>query len=202
MSVDKQKTDRALKLIATLSIDKSSQVLSKTIKAGAKIDLEDVYVSDISTVTEKVIATENNEVVGAFIDLVGDAPFKFLFYVDIKDSLTLTDLMINREVGTTKEFDLYAQSCVQEIGNILSSAITNVFANDFQITMKPEPPTVISDFASTLFQEYIMGTALETNEILIIESVFKVISQDISCRMFIMPTGDSEKILSYIVRTM
>ncbi|MCK5579806.1 MAG: chemotaxis protein CheC [Candidatus Omnitrophica bacterium] len=199
---EKKKIDRALKLIAGLSIDKSSQVLSKMIKMGASIEMRDVYMADISQLTANRTAEDEKEVVGAFIDLVGDAPFKFLFYVSADDSLVLTDLILRREVGTSKEFDLYSQSAVQEIGNILASAITNVFATDFQISMRPSPPVVVNDYASTIFQEYIMSAALERDEILIIETVFCVVQQDISCRMFILPMQESEKILNYIVSTM
>ncbi|RKY35123.1 MAG: hypothetical protein DRP78_05770 [Candidatus Omnitrophota bacterium] len=195
---DKIKIDRALKLIAKLSIDKSSQVLSKMIKSGASIELEDVYMADISRVTEEVMLKADNEVVGAFIDLVGDAPFKFLFYVNTKDSLVLTDLMLRREIGLTKEFNLYAQSAVQELGNILASAISNIFSTDFQISMKPKPPTVINDFESIVFQEYVIDAACERNEILIIQSIFRIVKFDIHCSMFIMPLGKSEQILQYV----
>lgn len=196
------KINRALKLIASLSIDKSSQVFSKIIKTGAKIELEDVYFADISEITSKIMERDQGEVVGAFVDLLGDAPFKFLFYVDVKDSLLLTDLILRKELGTTKEFNLYAQSAVQEIGNILASAITNVFASDFQISMRPSPPTVVNDFASTIFSEYIMNTSPDRNSILLIESIFQVVSENIHCQMFIMPSGDSDKILSYMANTM
>ena len=196
-----QKIDRALKLIAQLSIDKSSQLLSKIVKSGAAIKLENVYYADISKVTEQFMSKENDEVVGSFIDLVGDAPFKFLFYVTVSDSLLLTDLILQRELGSTKEFDMYASSAVQEIGNILASAITNVFAGDFQIAMKPSPPTVVHDFASTIFQEYIMSAASEKNEILIIESIFSIVKHDVQCQMFILPVENSENILSYIAST-
>ncbi|MCD4780389.1 MAG: chemotaxis protein CheC [Candidatus Omnitrophica bacterium] len=199
---DRLKVDKALKLIAKLSIDKSSQVLSKMIKSGARIDLENVCVVDITEATEKVIGQSDQEVVGAFIDLVGDAPFKFLFYVNVADSLVLTDLILKREIGMTKIFDVYAQSAVQEMGNILSSAISNVFSSDFQISMAPTPPTVINDYASTVFTEYIMSVAVDKNEILIIESVFNIVATNIGCRMFILPVGESEKILSYVASTM
>lgn len=195
---ENKKINRALEMIARQSIDKSSQVLSKMIKTGAKIVIEDVYLADISEITEKNIASGDDEVVGAYIDLVGDTPFKFLFFVGAQDSLTLADLMLRRAVGTTKEFDVYASSAVQEIGNILSSAITNVFASDFQISLKPKPPVVVHDFSSTLFQEYIMSCSTDKDEILIIESKFLIVVHNINCQMFILPAENSESVINYI----
>ncbi|NTV30249.1 MAG: hypothetical protein HGA80_09235 [Candidatus Omnitrophica bacterium] len=194
-----QEIDRALKLVANLSIDKASQVLSKMIKAGAKIELEGVSLEDVTKATERVMQSDTGDVVGAFVDLVGDLPFKFLFYVDANDSLTLTDLILRRELGTTKKFDVYVTSTVQELGNILASAVTNVFASDFQIKMKPTPPIVVHDYASTIFGEYIMEAAAEQDEILMIESMFRVVRLNVKCRMFLLPKGDAQKELAAIV---
>ncbi len=191
--------DRALKLVANLAIDKASQVLSKMVKAGARIDVENVALVDITEATEKIMRTEEGEVVGAFVDLIGDMPFKFLFYVDAQDSLTLTDLILRRELGTSKKFDLYVTSSVQELGNILASAVTNVFATDFQIKMRPSPPRVVNDYTSTVFGEYIMEASADQNEILMIESQFKVVRMNIKCRMFLLPQGDAQKELSTLL---
>ncbi len=198
---DQARVNKAIKLIAQLSIDRSSQVFSKLIKTGASITMENAYIADISDLTRRI--NENDEpVVGTFIDLVGDAPFKFLFYVRIEDSFVLTDLMLKRPTGSTKTLDLYASSAVQEIGNIIASAISNVFSTDFQIGMKPTPPVVISDYAGTIFQEYIMAAAAQKNEILLIESNFQVLKNNVKCHLFILPIGNSEKVLSYIASTM
>ena len=194
-----QEINRALKLVASLSIDKASQVLSKMIKAGAKIELENVALEDISQATARIMEEDTEEMVGAFVDLVGDVPFKFLFYVDANDSLALTDLILRKELGATKKFDLYVSSSVQELGNVLASAITNVFASDFQIKMRPTPPIVVHDFASTIFGEFIMEAAQEQNNILMIQSVFRVVRMNIKCRMFLLPKGDAQKELSGLV---
>ena len=188
-----------LRIVAKLSIDKASQVLSKMVRNGAKIELEKVYVADISAATEKIMEAESGDVIGAFVDLVGDIPIKFLFYVDTRDSMVLTDLILRRKDGTTKEIDTYTLSAVQELGNIISSAITNVFASDFQVQMKPSPPVVVHDYASTVFQEFIMEAATENNEILMIESSFRVVKLDIKCRMFLLPRTDAQKTLANII---
>jgi len=192
------KINTALRLIAKLSIDKASQVLSKIIKTGASIELENVFMADIQEVTQKFMSEGDQEVVGSFIDLVGDTQFKFLFYVNMADSLVITDLMLRKEAGSTKEFNLYASSAINELGNIISSAVTNVFAKDFQIKLKPSPPQGICDFESVLLGEHIVNAVGDQNEILFIESVFKIVKHNIACQMFILPTGDSEEVLSYI----
>lgn len=195
--MEKSKINNIIKLIAKLSIDKSSQSLSKMIKSGAKIDLEDAYSADISKISAKVSDNEE-EVVGTIVKLEGDASFNLLFIVRVADSLILTDMILRREVGTTKEFDIYAQSAVQEIGNIMANSVANVFSVDFQIGIQTTPPILVHDYIGTIFSEYIMETATTQDEIMIMESKFKIIQHDIKCQMFVLPTDGSEKVLAYL----
>lgn len=187
----------ALRVIAQLSIDRSSVVLGKLIKRGARIEIVKVYSSDISEASSAVYLGDEG-VVGAILNLEGDINLKFLFFVTHKDSLLITDMILRKELGTTKQFDLYAESAIQEIGNIVASAITNVFTSDFGINMKPTPPIIINDFAGTVFEEYIREIATVKNQILIIETKFQVVRSDISCYMFMLPIPGSEEHLANI----
>lgn len=187
---------KMVQFVAEQSIDKSSQVLSKMLKSGARIDLKKIEFVDISLATEKA-NQQNNEVIGAFIDLVGDAPFKFLFFIKTEDAFVITDLFIGQEVGTTKTCDEYTISAVQEVGNILASAISNVFCANFQITMKPTPPTIVRDFSGTIFQEFLIEAATDQDVILLIESMFQVVRSELDCHMYLLPIAGSEKVLGF-----
>ncbi|MCM8813035.1 MAG: chemotaxis protein CheC [Candidatus Omnitrophica bacterium] len=193
--------DRAIQLVARLSIDKSSQVLSKMVKTGAYIEMERAYVGDISEIST-VISENYTDIVGAFIDLQGDMPCKFLFFVDAQDSMALADMLLRRPAGTTKEFNEYTISAIQEIGNVLASAISNVFSADLQIKMKPSPPEVVHDFAGTIFQEYIRTVAGAMDEIMIIESKFRVVKVDMRCNMFIVPQASIEAFFQMISKVL
>ena len=188
--------DRVLRTVAEQSIDKSSQVLSKMLGVDVHIDLKRVAMEDVTTITESINA-ENGEVIAATIDLVGDAPFRFLFWVAIKDAFKLTDLFLRQEVGTTTAFDEYSSSTVQEIANIISSAVTNVFVANFQVSMRPEPPYVSHDFSGSIFAEFIMGVAMDRNDLLLVESRFQIAQCEMNCRMYLLPLVKSDETLSF-----
>ena len=188
--------DRMLKTVAEQSIDKSSQVLSKMLKTAARIELKRVVLEDVTTVTQG-INEHNGEVIAATIDLVGSAPFRFLFWVATPDAFKLTDLFLGQPVGTTNAFDEYTSSIVQEIANILSSAVTNVFVANFQVSMKPEPPVVARDYSGSIFEEFIMGVAMDRNDILLIESRFQISKCEMDCRMYLLPLAKSDETLSF-----
>ena len=193
---NQESVSRAVKFIAEQSIDRASQSLSKMLKTGAQISLKNIDLVDVAEVTEQMNA-KTEEVIGSFVDLWGDAPFKFLFYVETPGAFTLTDLVLRRPPGTTKSYDMIVNSTIQEIGNILASAVANTFANQFQVNLKPSPPVVFNDFAATLFSNLIMETALEDNKIFLMECKFEVVKANLPCQMFLIPMPGSYKILQF-----
>lgn len=195
---NQENVNRVVRLIAEQGFDRASQSLSKLLKTGAGIELKKVEMVDISLISEQ-LTTENQEVIGSFVGIEGKAPLKFLFYVQTKGAYWLTDLLMNNAPGTTGEFNEYVSSTVQEIANILASAIANTFTNDFQISFKPTPPMVFNDFSAALFQELICETAAEDNKVLLLESRFVVMKVHLPCCIFVIPMPGSYKILSEIL---
>lgn len=190
--------NRAISLVAELSIDRASQSLSKTLRTGARIELRKVMMVDITEATAEM--NKNNfDAVAAFIDLVGDAPLKFLFMVETKSALLLTDMMLRKPVGTTLATDSFANSSVQEIGNILASSICNIFTAEFLIDLRPAPPALTEDFSGSLFSELIAQTAADQDQVLLIESVFEVVKYKLNCFMFILPLPGSDAIFKKAV---
>jgi chemotaxis protein CheY-P-specific phosphatase CheC len=190
--------DNILKMVARLSIDKASNVFSKLIRTGAKVELEDIYFADMTKITRQFFKDNYGEVVASFVELEGEASFSFLFFVKEESGRILTDLMVRQEVGQTKEHDEYVDAAVQEIGNVLASSIANVFSDNFQIRLTPTPPIVVHDTADVIFVEYIGRALTPLEEMLMIDVTFRVVNQDIDCRMFILPTKDSRQVLTYI----
>jgi chemotaxis protein CheC len=186
---------KVVELISKISIDRASQVFSKTIKAGSKIEIVRLRKIDISEISEE-IEKDDKEVSGAIVQLDGDAPAKLIFMIGVESSLILVDLFLRLEPGTTKEFNIYAESTIQEIGNILASSISNVFVKDFDIALTPSPPVVLCDYSSSIFNTILMDEAyLGDDEILLIDTKFFIVKKEIDCTLFLMPTLDASKIL-------
>ncbi len=187
-----------MKVVTKLSLDKASQVFSKMIKGGARIEAEEFGEVDISEVTAQMNA-KDYEVIASLIDLQGDAPCKFLFMVKVADCFFLTDKILRREPGTTKDVDIYVQSSIQELGNIMASAITNVFSFNFAIKLMPSPPSMMMDFAGTVFQESLMTMENLTDKIFSIEAKFNIVGSEVRCSLFLLPDLEAKEKLTKMV---
>ena len=93
--------------------------------------------------------------------------------------------------GTSKEFDELTEGTVQEIGNILASAIGNSFASDLGSTLLPTPPQVICDFAGTIFTQLIFEESIDNDRILLTETKFKLCDTEIDCYFFLLPDSNT-----------
>lgn len=179
--------NKLFEMVIKLSVDRASQVLSKTVKCGCKIQLESIDLVDVSLATEKMMAEETSEVIGSIIELSGDISCDFLFMIKSSDATIFTDLFLGREVGTTKDIDMYTTSTIQEIGNILSSCVSNVFSKDFGKDVRPSPPHMINDYKGTVFSTFAMHAALKNDEIYLVRTKFFAVRTQVECEMFLVP---------------
>jgi chemotaxis protein CheY-P-specific phosphatase CheC len=191
----KEEEFKLIELISKISIDRASQVFSKTLKSGSKIEIVKIRKIDISRISEEIEANDK-EVSGAIVQLNGDTPAKLLFFIDLEKALTLTDLFLRRKPGTTKEFDIYTESTIQEIGNILGSCIANVFVKDFNIELTPAPPDVLNDYSSSIFNSLLMEQAYcNEDDVLLVETKFFIVKTAIECTLFLLPTLKSARVM-------
>jgi chemotaxis protein CheC len=181
---------RLLSFYARLAIDRASQVLSKILRKGASIELLDMSVADISLITERM-GEGNIEVSAALTNFYEDFSCKFLLFVEMKDTFILTDLFLHKPIGTTKEFDIYVESTVQETCNILASCFCNVLGSHFGVKARPTPPVVINDYLGIVFSTFIMDRAFSEDQLLMLETRFRVLDYDIKCCVFALPAPEA-----------
>lgn len=189
--------NRTFRVVAERSLERASDMFAKFVRRNARIELKQVRIVHPNEATEAINA-ENRPIAAAYVDLLGDAPFKFLVCIGLEDARKVTDLIIGLPVGTTKVMDTMAMSAVQEVGNILASSVANVFSADFNISLKPEPPRVMMDFIGMIFAEFILMSDPDRENLILIESVVEIVEHNIDCTMFLLPVEGSDRVLSFV----
>lgn len=186
---------KILDIIVKIGIDKASQKFSKTIKHPALIELTKTFLVNISEITEEM-NNDLREMVASILRLEGSLNGKLLFMVPLEGALLLQDYYMQQTPGTSKEFDEFTEGTVQEISNILASAIGNSFSSDLGASLLPTPPQVICDFAGTIFSLFIYEDGIDNDTILLTETKFKLHNTELDCYFFILPdTNTFENIL-------
>ena len=193
---------KVLEIMSSLSIDRASRALSKSLRTGAKISLSKIYIADFSETTEKM-NEDQREMISVMVNFKGDEGCKLLFMLPLEGSLIITDLFLRQRIGTSKEYDVFTESAVQEIGNILASHISNALVSDFNAKLIPQPPQVHNDYAGVIFTNLVLEQGMMDDKLLLIETIFEISGTEIECYLFLAPEMNSfAKLLDNIgVRT-
>lgn len=184
MSISKEHL-RILDIIIKLSVDNASRVFSKTLKHGAIIELARTELVSISEITEEM-NNDFREMAGAILQLTGAFQGKLLFMLPLEGAIVLQDYYMGSPEGTSTEFDEYTEATVQELSNILAGSMSNTLASNFDLTLLPTPPHVICDFAGTIFSSIVLEEGITHDQILLIESKFKIFKTEIDCYFFLI----------------
>jgi len=177
---------KVLEIMSRLSIDRASRALSKTLKTGAKISLSKVYIADLSETTEKM-NDDLREMTSVMVNFKGNVGCKLLFMLPVDGSFILTDLFLRQPTGTTKEYNEFTESAVQELGNILASHVSNALVSDFDATLVPQPPHVHNDYAGVIFSNLVLEQGMMDDKLLLMETQFEICKTEIECYLFLVP---------------
>ena len=177
---------KVVEIMSRLSIDRASRALSKILRTGAMISLSKAYIADLSETTEKM-NDDLREMTGVMVDFKGNVGCKLLFMLPVNGSFVLTDLFLRQPAGTTKEYNEFTESVIQELGNILASHISNALVSDFDATLVPQPPHVHNDYAGVLFSNLVLEQGMLDDKLLLMETKFEICNTELECYLFLLP---------------
>jgi chemotaxis protein CheC len=151
----------ALGEIANLGTGHAVSALSDML--NKRIDM-DVPTVDILPVEEAIeMIGSNNLVVGVFLQIKGDIPNNFLVMIPRESAMALLDILMDRELGSTRIFSSIDESALMEVGNILACSYSDALAEFMAVSLIPEPPQMAFDMA-TAVMEYVMLHFEEEND--------------------------------------
>ncbi|MCF6155617.1 MAG: hypothetical protein E3K36_10265 [Candidatus Brocadia sp.] len=177
---------KILEIMSSLSIDRASRALSKSLRTGARISLSKVSIADLSEATEKM-NEDQREMISVMVNFKGNEGCRLLFMLPLEGSLILTDLFLRQRIGTSKECDVFTESAVQELGNILASHISNALVSDFNAKLIPQPPQVHNDYAGVIFSNLVLEQGMVDDKLLLIETIFEISGTELECYLFLVP---------------
>ncbi|GJQ23364.1 MAG: chemotaxis protein CheC [Planctomycetia bacterium] len=181
---------KILEIMSSLSIDRASRALSKSLRTGARISLSKISIADFGETTEKM-NEDQREMISVMVNFKGNEGCKLLFMLPLEGSLILTDLFLRQRIGTSKECDVFTESAIQELGNILASHISNALVSDFNAQLIPQPPQVHNDYAGVIFTNLVLEQGMIDDKLLLIETIFEISGTELECYLFLVPEMNS-----------
>lgn len=144
----------ALKEFGNIGSAHAATSLSMMIGRDIEMRVPDIEIMPLTGISEFIDPDET--VAGLYFQLMdlesnNDGHIYLLF--PEKSALSMADMLMCLEIGTTKEITETEQSALMEVGNVLISSFGDASAELLGMTMLPSPPTYRFDMSRKLIAE-------------------------------------------------
>lgn len=149
----------------------ASKALSKWFNTGVRLRTDgfaEVPLGEISS----VIGPPDEPLAALKMTVTGEFQAESLLAFSEPVALSLIDLLMGQELGTTKVLDEIGQSCLQETANIVSSAYVNAMCTWLGVSAVPQAPQYQFDLAAAVVDPVLMEVAAVSDSVLIARTDF------------------------------
>lgn len=198
MSDESRDDLRVLRTIFELGAERASQALSQWLGHHVRLSISAVDEVDLTEVSE-LLGPGETLLASCVMGMSGSLSGSLLLVFEDASGLALADLVLQRALGTAREWGELEQSAAMETANIVGCAFLNSLAAHLPGSgagaLVPSPPTFRHEFAASLLEFAVMDQALGADRVLLVRSRFEAESGDLNWSLVFVPGGDSRATL-------
>lgn len=161
----------AFKEVGNVGAGHAATALSQLIKKKVMISVPEVKIIKLSEV-ENILGDSNSLVAGIIMNVLGDVTAKILLLLTRESALSLADMLLQNQPGTTKVLSEVGNSAIKETGNILAGAYMNALNEFLGMLLLPSVPSLVYDVAGAILTTLSEGFEGMSSHILSIETQF------------------------------
>lgn len=188
----------ALKEIGNMGAGHAANALSQMINTKIEITVPDFDVLPLEEFPE-AFGGQESSVVGTYVQLQGDITGTVMFLFPLEYALNLVDIIMGREIGSSKALSDIDSSALEEVGNIMTSSFANAISDFLNFKIIPTPPAIACDMAGALLNFLIAELGQKVEEAIFFNTTFITPHREIMGHLLVSPESESlEKILRAI----
>ena len=133
------------------------------------------------------------EAVGIYLRAEGDMPGQMMLILSYEKACEFVDMMMDEEVGTTKQLGRIERSALAEVGNIAGSFFLNAIAKLTGLSSLPSPPAVIVDMVGAILDIIIATSGGVGEHVLMLQASFVRGDREIDAHFWMIPEPSALK---------
>lgn len=184
----------ALREIGNIGAGNAATALSQLLNKRIDMTVPRVSVLPLERVPE-VLGGPENIVAGIFLRVLGNAPGSVMFMLPRNSALVLVDMLLGKEIGTTKMLNDIDQSALKEIGNILAGSYLNALSMLTTLTLLPSVPALAFDMLGAILSVVLAELGQVGDYALVIETEFSETNKEVKGHFFLIPDPGSLNII-------
>lgn len=156
--------------IALLAAENASRALSRLSGETVEVEITKVEVTEVQRGFDGI--HPESMVAGVYLPVTGDVKGASLLIFPEKIACDLCDLLVRRELGTTRQLTELDKSALKEVGNIICGCFLSVLSNALKIKVIENVPSFSFDMFGAVVDQIIAQFALNAGDVLVIEVKF------------------------------
>ncbi|AVX20746.1 MULTISPECIES: chemotaxis protein CheC [Carboxydocella] len=134
-------------------------------------------------------------VYGIYQKIKGQAPGEVLWLLPQSMAQQLVEMLLQRSVTETGSFNQFELSALAEVGNIVTGGFLAAITGFTGIRFYPSIPGVALDYGCNILSSVAAELGHVSNEVLIIETIFKLNHKEMIGHFFLLPEPDSLRVI-------
>jgi len=184
----------ALREIGNIGAGNAATALSQLLNKRIDMTVPRVSVLPLEKVPD-VLGGPENIVAGIFLRVLGNAPGSVMFMLPRNSALVLVDMLLGKEIGSTKMLNDIDQSALKEIGNILAGSYLNALSMLTTLTLLPSVPALAFDMLGAILSVVLAELGQVGDYALVIETEFSETNKEVKGHFFLIPDPGSLNII-------
>ena len=197
--MDKPLSDSQLQRLAEalhLGASQASLAMSTWLSVPSLVEFDTVDQLPISDAPD-VLGDADQTLCFCSLEMTGSLTGQIVFAFDDSCGLSLSDLLLDRPVGTATDWGELEQSAALETSNIIGCAYLNSLtkhlteSNGETLQLIPSPPTFLREFAGSMLQTVFLGQAMVSDFIFVAKATFQIRGELLNWIMLFVPDAPS-----------
>ena len=126
--------------------------------------------------------------VAVYLRITGAAPGHMMLFFKPDTARDLVGLLLGSHVPQVDEMSELERSTLGEMGNIMGAFFLSAVADSTGLELAPTPPSVLMDMAGSLLDIALAEVLMETDHLLLADTVFGTDDRRISGTFLVLPS--------------
>ena len=170
----------ALREVANIGAGHAATALSQMTGCTIMISVPTINIARLEDVPPQVSGPEE-PVAAVLMHMLGDLTGRTLLVFAKPTAIRLSELMLRRPQGSSRDLGELEQSAIKEAGNILSGAYMNALSDFMGLMLLPSPPSLAVDMSDAVLTTAYLQFGSDRDYVFCVESEFYL--QDIGERL-------------------
>ena len=161
----------ALREVANIGAGHAATALSQMTHNTIMITVPTINIARLEDVPPQVTDPEE-PVAAVLMHMLGDLSGRTLLVFPKPTAIRLSELMLRRPAGSSKDLGELEQSAIKEAGNILSGAYMNALSDFMGLMLLPSPPSLAVDMSNAVLTTAYLQFGSDRDLVFCIETQF------------------------------